>query len=571
MIERQSDQRSERTARASARGGGLVPSTLTGRLVVVIALFTALATTVVVSIEYGRGRSLLLSGATRRLESEAAGIVDRFEHAVADRERVVHLLPVLDVAQDVAIEDVDKRLSVALAQAAQGLGGDVAVASDTSGRVVAASEARLIGGRLATHAASRDASCHDVAGPTLAGEGVDRHLLFRAPIVRRGDGRLLGCVLISTGWRALVRSAATPLPLARLEIRDAAGRVLLEPGSRAADRVTGSARGGVPIFPVTVTVSEPRETALAPVREARRDAILLAAAVMLLTIPAAAFVGRATTRALRALARSASSVETEPDHHLAPPPRDAPREVSVLHSSLDDMLTRLRASQRALAEREVLASLGTMAASLAHEIRTPLAVVHGSATLLGRGEQTPERRAELVSMVTGEIERLERLVGDLLAFARPRPPQRCVVDLADVCRNALPLLEPRLSRRGVRLHVALAPATAWADPEQLMQVVLNLATNAIEASPPGNAVFVTTASRDDGAWLHVRDEGAGIAPDDLERIFQPFFTTRREGSGLGLAIVRRIVDAHDATLTVHAGDGGGTTMSVRIPARAADA
>ena len=563
-------ERASEGTRATAprpRRLALMPTTLTGRLVAVLAIFTALATMIVVSIEYGRGRDLLLSGAARRLDAEAAGIVDRLEHAVADRDRVTRLLPVLDVAQDIAIEDVDKRLSVALTQAAGGFGdaGDVAFAADTSGRIVAASQAALIGRTVQSRMGARSVTCRYHEGPQLSTSRDGREqLVFRAAILRRADRRTLGCVWIVSNWRALARGAAAPTPLTAISIRDSSGRILLRGDSTAAREriVTGSARARDTIFPVVVSVSEPRASTLAPIRAARSDAVLLALAVMFVTIPAAALVGRTTTRALRGLAQSAHAVGGEPTATLSAPGAAAPSEVRVLHDSLQDMLTRLAASRRALAEREVLASLGTMAASLAHEIRTPLAVVHSAAELLGRSEATKERRAELVSLATGEIERLERLVGDLLAFARPREPERCEVDIADICRRTMPLLEQKAAAHEVSMVFELAAASAWVDPEQVAQVVLNLATNAIEASPRGGEVTVASARKGDLAWLTVRDQGAGIAPEDAERIFQPFVTTRREGTGLGLAIVRRILDAHGATIDLRSTVGGGTEVRV---------
>jgi signal transduction histidine kinase len=272
------------------------------------------------------------------------------------------------------------------------------------------------------------------------------------------------------------------------------------------------------------------------------------------------------TRALRALARSALAVDGTTRPVLADPGPGAPAEVRVLHEALDTMLDRQEEARRALAEREVLASHGTMAAGIAHEIRTPLAVLHGSAEMLARDPADAGRRRELTDLITKESDRLERLVATLLTFARPRPPLRQREDLADVCRRALPTLRALAEQHGVELEAELQPAVASLDPEQLQQVVLNLAANAIHASPRSAMVRLSTGREDGKAVLEVADRGAGIPSADLPRIWAPFFTTRASGTGLGLAIVRRIVDAHDGGIDVTTAPGAGTTMRVTLDA-----
>jgi signal transduction histidine kinase len=205
-----------------------------------------------------------------------------------------------------------------------------------------------------------------------------------------------------------------------------------------------------------------------------------------------------------------------------------------------------------------------MAAVLAHEIRTPLAVLRGSADMLARKVAGDAKGEELVSLLKEETERLGRLASDLLVFARPRPPQRAEADLADVARRAAGMLAGRYTEQGVALQVATSPAPVRADTEQLAQAALNVLGNALEVSKAGSAVQLETGATGREAWLRVVDQGPGIAPANLERIWLPFFTTRAGGTGLGLPIVRQILEAHGGRAEIQTSSGG-TRINLILP------
>ena len=245
-------------------------------------------------------------------------------------------------------------------------------------------------------------------------------------------------------------------------------------------------------------------------------------------------------------------------------PRGAPREVHVLAGALQEMVERLERSRHELARQESLASVGAMAAVLAHEIRTPLAVLRGSADMLQKRLADDARGRELVALLQEETDRLSRLASDLLVFARPRPPERAPADLADVAARAASMLVDRYRGADVRLEVATLPAPVRADADQLGQAALNLLGNALEVSRTGTRVRLETGAAAGLAWLRVADEGPGIPPENLERIWLPFFTTRRGGTGLGLPIVRQIVEAHGGRAEVETSPAG-TRISLVLP------
>jgi two-component system sensor histidine kinase PilS (NtrC family) len=223
------------------------------------------------------------------------------------------------------------------------------------------------------------------------------------------------------------------------------------------------------------------------------------------------------------------------------------------------MEDQLRRSQR-------LAAVGQLAAGLAHEIRNPLASLSGSIELLER--ELPELDGDarrLVGIVRRETARLNRLVVDFLAYARPGPPRRERVRLFELIGEVADLAAR--GEQGLRVEVACPPELELeADPDQLRQLLWNLVRNAIEAGPQDGAVRLRVALAAAGAVeIEVADRGAGIAPEILDRIFEPFFTTKAAGTGLGLATVHRIAEAHAGSLEVASEPGRGTRVVVRLP------
>ncbi len=244
-------------------------------------------------------------------------------------------------------------------------------------------------------------------------------------------------------------------------------------------------------------------------------------------------------------------------------------------------LQRYLALQVEAARQERLAALGGMAAVLAHEIRNPLGAIKGLAQFLGEKTSGDPTRAEMTQTIARETTRLERLVNDLLTYARPRPPERQAMDLAALVGRVLSLLGPAAAEAGVTVHadVARGIPPISGDPEQLQQLFGNLLLNAIQAMPNGGVVRVSavtspsTSSRaasapGDQTWIDVcvEDNGPGIPEADVPHIFEPFFTTRVKGTGLGLAICRQIAEAHGGTIRVASTGPGGTRIEVTLPA-----
>ena len=229
------------------------------------------------------------------------------------------------------------------------------------------------------------------------------------------------------------------------------------------------------------------------------------------------------------------------------------------------------AAERTLAHREKLAALGEAAARIAHEIRNPLTAVRSLVQQAGRTDGV----AELTDPALGELDRIGRLVTDLLAFARPDDVRgRDAVDLVAVCQAGLGQVRALAAASAVTIETAL-PSSSLAvlgDRDRLVQVVGNLCRNAIEAmaeSPAPRQIRLRCERTDGVARVEVRDVGPGISPELLPRLFEPFRTTKSAGTGLGLPIARQIVEAHGGRLIVESRPGVETTFRVELPLAAA--
>jgi PAS domain S-box-containing protein len=232
-------------------------------------------------------------------------------------------------------------------------------------------------------------------------------------------------------------------------------------------------------------------------------------------------------------------------------------------------LTEVREMERRVRRNETLAEVGALAAGIAHELRNGLKPISGSVELLQRELRLEGESSDLMDLIARESGRLNKFVTDLLNYSRERDLALEPIALEPHLRDLVHTLR-RDPRRSEQVRVELAPgpqdAQASLDPEQMRQVWLNLAANALEAVGERGTLTVGWAVRDpEHVSVEFRDDGPGIAPEDLRRVGEPFFTTKRGGTGLGLAIAQRIVERHGGVLTLESVAGQGTTARVTLP------
>jgi signal transduction histidine kinase len=342
-----------------------------------------------------------------------------------------------------------------------------------------------------------------------------------------------------------------------------------------------------------------------PLTEMKRDLvgtrrnILTSGVLLVLAVTAVSFL-LGTVYVTRPLTKMARAMQQLRSEHWTSRLGDArqdevgmlSREFDAMVSALDEAgrnLTREIESrtnlERVLQHVDKLVTVGQISAGLAHEIGSPLQIMSGRARALLLRDHSPEETRKNVRILAEQTDRIARIVDQLLRFARRRPARFAETSLAGPVQTVLDLIEHTARRRGVAIELTVAPdlPTVVADVDQIQQIVLNLAKNALEAIRPGGAIRIRiqpswlqaqgSSRRVPGARLEVEDDGCGMSEEVLGRLFDPFFTTRETdgGTGLGLAVVKAIVMEHGGVIVAASTPGQGSRFTIDLPLGGPDA
>lgn len=238
------------------------------------------------------------------------------------------------------------------------------------------------------------------------------------------------------------------------------------------------------------------------------------------------------------------------------------------YQKLQNQSEQIIVIEEQLRRAEKLSTLGEMAAMLAHEIRNPLGSIRGTAEILKDDYPPGDPKHEFIEIQIKETERLNRVVEDFLHMARPQPADMRPCPVQKELETIATLVANDARKRQIRLmvHPPAAPIIIKADGEKLRQAFLNIIINALQATPPGGSVTIsTTVGPDALCEICFTDTGRGIDVATLDKVFEPFFTTKPDGTGLGLAITRKIIESHGGIMLVESAEGKGTAVTVRLP------
>jgi two-component system, NtrC family, sensor histidine kinase HydH len=220
-----------------------------------------------------------------------------------------------------------------------------------------------------------------------------------------------------------------------------------------------------------------------------------------------------------------------------------------------------------LSRAKHLSSLGEMVAGVSHEIRNPLGIISSSAELLQKKTAPNDPLTRLPAIIIEEVSRLNNIITDFLNFAKPKTPNSYACRIEDVIDKNFRFMATQAQSKGYTMHTYFDKnlPIIQADADMLYQAFLNIFINAMQAMPGGGEIAVWAKSANKSLWVAVEDQGCGISPEALEKIWDPFFTTKDKGTGLGLGIVKNIIEAHNGQVRIDNRPEGGARVSVRLP------
>lgn len=234
------------------------------------------------------------------------------------------------------------------------------------------------------------------------------------------------------------------------------------------------------------------------------------------------------------------------------------------HVILIKDITRLKELEQHQERNQRLISMGEMAAKIVHEIRSPLCSIELFSNMLSKDLEGTEH-AEIARGISTGIRSLNNVLTNMLFFAKPQKPSFRDVMVDSIIEDSLRMLTPLMEIRGIRLHKDITSHTIRGDQELLKQVFMNILLNAVQAMPQGGTLAVTTILTDGFITVEISDEGEGIAPENIEKVFDPFFSTKEKGTGLGLTIAHGIMQAHGGFIKARNNDGRGSTFCLYFP------
>jgi signal transduction histidine kinase len=388
----------------------------------------------------------------------------------------------------------------------------------------------------------------------------------KSDIALVAGGRVLAATLGTDVARALPAYANQPGSfVVALGPDDFIG--LVQPLGGASSPTAGS--------PIAIVLRD-RTERLGVLRDIQRDVLLAGLAAVLVATVIGYAIARTVTRPLRAVTATMGRMAATGDL-TQPPPAEGrwdDEDARLLARTFRQMTTALDRFRREAAQRERLSSLGRLSTVVAHEVRNPLMIIKSAVRSLRR-QPTPEVTT-IAASIDEEVSRLNRVVTDVLDFARPIQFDLAPADLVDICRDAAQAAQAGADDVPVALETTEGHAPVVTDAERLRTVLVNVLSNAQQAvlargdQGPRSPIRLHTTRNPAGGWrIEVADRGAGISPDDLPRLFEPFFTTRRTGSGLGLALARNIVEGLGGSIAIDSTAGVGTIVRIDVPERAA--
>ena len=444
--------------------------------------------------------------------------------------------------------------------------------------------------RWASLSAVADAATYrDLAGTTRGawvrtstsgiGASLEPAVLAHFPVFDRGSSTRIGSVDVRVRLSSLLPAGTFESAIggSAFALFDAENGVPLLPTSLSAEEfaVNHFKRDGEDWIvehrtltdpPLRLALAAPIGPFTEPFAQAARRGSLALAIVVALSFALATMLTRRITEPLERLATASGAISRgELDAHVG---EQGPDEIRRLGQAFNSMTASLRRMVRQLAQREAIAAVGEFASSLAHEVRNPLTSIRLDLERAREKLSDPDVADELLERALRQVDRLDAAVGGSLRIVRSGNLTLTLIDVREPLASAMHAAAPAFEQRGATAELRHAPddeLPVLGNAGALEQLFLNLLLNAAAAVRVGGRVVMSTVLTSEIIEVDVRDDGIGIATERLDRVWEPFYTTKDEGTGLGLPIARRIAHAHGGELTIESVLGEGTVVRTRLP------
>lgn len=522
-------------------------------------------------LSFYQTRTILKQEITRDMQTLSTAVANDIERMMFERFRNVHSWSQLSIMQELKVGDIDKRLSIFLNGLANSYGSiyHAIYVEDPQGNIIASSHARKIGQQHTNEPLWFKAS---IADKSLTISKIQKNTLAISEEILDENTKLpMGKLVVEFNWQTVQNAlnnaikkstGAALLDMQGNELAETSNWKTIQSGHGMHASSPFSKQSTMPSW--HVRVEKLHSVAVAPVHKLGYIFLGLLAATLLLAALLVRPIAHAITQPIMQLTQFVKGFAYQTK---VQPPQSGPPEVRELGAAFETMTQDLTQYQEELTRAAKLAVVGEMAAAMSHEVRTPLGILRSSADVLKREKTLSDEGKEVLTFISAETERLNKLVSTLIDAARPRLPVFTEINLTQLIRSVIAMLDSQAQVKKVSLELDAQSQviTASVDADQITQVIINLVMNAIQVLPENSHIIVLTKQINHQVVIEVMDDGDGIALEHQAKIFEPFFTKRAGGVGLGLAVVRQIVQAHNGEISYGTSEMGGAQFTIVIP------
>ncbi len=578
------------------------------QILLISYLIISIASALMISIMiYTHLQNILVEETETRLKFQASTIMKQIDMTLFERMENISIWSRVSVMQDVRIQDIDKRIVKFLDDVTRGYDGvyrQIFVV-DADKQMVANSEFTITGEHLLQTPPPLDATLLEKHIWLQKVDLEQDTLFFFARIPDHFQNQDLGLLYAGFNWEEIYKLLEMPLPFsspsapAYALLLDGQNQVIaassnvrniqgwqhhsLKQNLTLGDDQTGTLITNLDLFDGKkmligyaysqgyrrfgrlgwrVLIMQPSDVAFASISQLWQVLMLFFYFTLVLASTAAFWMSSKIAKPIVKLTHFTRDIMG--GKYVEPPILHASQEITELSARFAQMINNLEKSHQDLVRAAKLAVIGEMAASMAHEVRTPLGILRSSVQILQREVQMSDLGQEMSEFILSETQRLNVLITSLLECAKPKAPEILENDIHQILLHVCDLVSTSISEKQIHLEKKFFASTTefFCDRDQLIQVFLNLVINATQHVLIGGKIYIETLNQGEKIVVKICDNGSGISESDREKIFDPFFTRRETGVGLGLTVVQQIVMAHYGQIFVEDNPNGGSCFVV---------